>query len=117
MAVTGSMKSSIIVAGVVGEVVKESIVVVTVVAVAFGVIVERAGDVAAEATGEIAVEEKVVDVVVDVDGVDSEATVGVAMELNRQVALTPHYLCPWLVCVSGLEACAVLLLRCKRQKR
>ena len=117
MAATGFMKSSTIVAGVVGEGVKESIVVVAVVAVAFGEIVERAGGVAAEAIGEIAVEEKVVDVVVDVDGADSEATVGVAMELNRQVALTPHYLCYWLVCASGLRACAVLLLRCKREKR
>ena len=85
------MKSSIIVADAVGAVVKERIVVVTV-AVALGGIVVKAADVAAEAIGEIAVQEKVVGVVVDVDVADFEATEGVAMEPNRQVALTPHYM-------------------------
>lgn len=84
------MKSSIIVADAVAAVVKESIVVGIVVAVALEVIVERVEDVAAEAIGEIAGEEKGVNVV-DVDVVGSEATVGVAMEPNKQVALTPHF--------------------------
>ena len=86
------MKSSIIAVDGVAAVVKESIVAVTVVAVALGGIVERVEDVAAEAIGEIAVEEKVVNVVVAVDVVDSEAIVGVVTGPNRQVALTPHYL-------------------------
>lgn len=85
------MKSSIIVADAVGVVVKERIAVVTV-AVALGRIVVKAADVAAEAIGEIAVEEKVVDVVVDVDVADFAAAEGVATEPNRQVALTPHYM-------------------------
>ena len=98
MAVTDFMKSSIIVADAVGVVVKERIVVVTVVAVALGGIVERAADVAAEAIGEKVVD--VVVVVVDVDVAGFEATAGVAMECNRQVALTPHYLSRWLVGAS-----------------
>lgn len=90
IAVTDFMKSSTIVVGVVGVEVKETIAVVAAVVVASEGIVERAEDVAAEVIGGIAVEEKVVDVVVDVDVADSEATVGVAMEPNRQVALIPH---------------------------
>lgn len=79
------MKSSIIVADAVAAAVKESIVAVIVVAVALGVIVEKVEDVAAGAIEEIAVEEKGVNVV-DVVVVDSEeATVGVAMGLNKQV--------------------------------
>ena len=71
--------------GVVEVEVKETVAVLTEVAVALEVTVETA-DVAAEAIGGIAAEEKVV----DVDAADSAATVGVAMEPNRQAALTPH---------------------------
>lgn len=96
------MKSSTIVADGVAAVVTESIVVVTVAVVASRAIAERVEDVAAEATREIAGEEKGVNVVVDVGGVDSEATVGVGMEPNRQVALTPHYLSHWLLGASDV---------------
>ena len=113
---TGSMKSSIIEVDVVAAVVKESIVAVTVVAVALGGIVERGEDVAAEAIGEIAVEEKVVNVVVAVDVVDSEAIVGVVTGPNRQVAPTPHYLSHWLLCVPGPSAYLMLLSMMKNQK-
>ena len=97
IAVTDSLKSSTIVVGVVGAEVKETIAVVAVVVVALGGTVERAEDVAAEVIGGIAVEEKVVDVAVDVDVVDSEVTVGVAMAPNRQVALIPHQFSDWHV--------------------
>ena len=103
IAVTDSSKSSTIVVGVVGAEVKETIAVVAAVVVALGETVERAEDVAAEAIGEIAVEEKVVDVVVDVDVADSEATVGAAMEPNRQVALIPHQLSGWHIVRPTVE--------------
>ena len=94
---TDSLKSSTIVVGVVGAEVKETVAVVAAVVVALGETVERVEDVAAEVIGGIAVEEKVVGVVVDVDVADSEATVGAAMEPNRQVALIPHRLSGWHV--------------------
>ena len=106
---TDSMKSSIIAVDGVAAVVKESIAAVTVVAVALGGIVERVEDVAAEATGEIVVEGKVVNVVVAVDVVDSEAIVGVVTGPNRQVAPTPHCLSHWLLCVTGSSAYVMLL--------
>ena len=107
------MKSSIIAVDGVAAVVKESIAAVTVVAVASGGSVERVEDVAAEATGEIAVEGKVVNVVVAVDVVDSEAIVGVVTP-NRQVAPTPNCLSHWLLCVTGPSAYVMLLSMVKK---
>ena len=100
---TDSLKSSTIVVGVVGAEVRETIAVAAAVVVALGGTVERAEDVAAEVIGGIAVEEKVVGVVVDVDVADSEATVGAAMEPNRQVALIPHQLSGWHVVRPMIE--------------
>ena len=101
-AVTAFTKFSIIEAEGVAAVVKESTVVVAVAAVASGAIVERAEGVAVEAIGEIAVEEKVIEVVVEVDVAYFGATVDVAMEPNRQVALTPHHLSLVPLCVRSL---------------
>ena len=103
IAVTDSLKSSTIVVGVVGAEVKETIAVVAVVVVALGGAVERAEDVAGEVIGVLAVEENVVDGAVDVDVADSEATVGVAMEPNRQVALIPHQFSGWHVVLPIVE--------------